>query len=242
MGQTHGYIQEIDTQNMRTYRLRKDLLILVVLTSGNTTQTERHSKKLGIVIIIPHEKFSSRGDVSHCSVVNITAILKYDHVLFVLVPSAAYEPHPAGVVFIITVQIVRELAVFVYLERTVKSLVLFPKRWTKQEKLFPKMEKTGNIVFQNKILFLKMEKTGNIVFQIKYCFPRWRKQEILFFKSNIVSQNGENRKYCFLNQILFPKMEKTGNIVFQIKYCFSKWRKQEILFFKMGKPGKIVSQ
>ena len=183
---------------MRTYRLRKDLLILVVLTSGNTTQTKRHSKKLGIVIIIPHEKFSSRGDVSHCSVVNITAILKYDHVLFVLVPSAAYEPHPAGVVFIITVQIVRELAVFVYLERTVKSLVLFPKRWAKQEKLFPKMEKTGNIVFQ-----------------IKYCFSKWRKQEILFFKSNIVFQDGENRKYCFSNQILFLKMEKTGNIVSQ---------------------------
>ena len=107
---------------MRTYRLRGDFLILVILTSGDIAQTERHSKELGIVIVVPHEKLCSRGDVSHCSVVDIAAILKYDHVLFVLVSSTANEPHPTGVVLIVPVKIMRELAILVYLERKFRSI------------------------------------------------------------------------------------------------------------------------
>lgn len=97
------------------YRLCWVFLIQIIRASGDVTQTEWHSKELGIVIIIPHKKFGSRGNISYCSVVDVITILKYHHVLFVFVTGTSYESHPAGVVFIITIEIVREFAIFVNL-------------------------------------------------------------------------------------------------------------------------------
>lgn len=68
---------------------------------------------LRIFFIVPYEKFGSHRNLPKSSIIDIPTVLKRKQILFLSVASTANKPHPAGSVFVTSIEVMRQLSLLI---------------------------------------------------------------------------------------------------------------------------------
>ena len=113
---------------MRVHREIQQNCVAFELTEWtDVCDGQGNSHKLGVPVLVPHQKLCLRRNPGVRSVIDFFIVLEGEQVLFTFVPSAADKTHPAGTVFITSVDVVQQFPVVVNLK--IRSTGMIGRTW-----------------------------------------------------------------------------------------------------------------